>query len=111
MTKKLDHRKLSANTSEEIIKLDIPDLPEDQCLMQWQIPTTQSYEWIDYAQASQLERKGIAVDSGISSDEGGGIVSHKNLSITRPIDNIDKLWEQTLQYKLSEYTNWDMKKK
>lgn len=30
------------------LSLDIPDLPEDVSLFKWQIPATESYDWIDY---------------------------------------------------------------
>ena len=30
------------------LSLDIPDLPDDVSLFKWQIPATESYDWIDY---------------------------------------------------------------
>lgn len=92
-------------------------MPEDQHQMKWQIPSTQSYEWIDYAQTAHKItlplpiQGGMVVDSGISSDEGGVILSHKSYSNTRFIHNLNNLWERILQYELSEYIDWDMKKK
>lgn len=133
ISKRLDHyeknldldgkKPKSASTAEEIIKLDIPDLPEDSGLMQWQIPGSQTYEWINYAQVAQnlivpMSRisasthvHAIAVDSGISSDEGGGAASNKCSPTSRPIAaGNDDVWELTLRYQLSNYTDWDMKK-
>jgi hypothetical protein len=128
ISKRITHHEKSLNLkdrnqpTEQLIKLDIPDLPDDSAFMLWQIPSSQSYEWIDYAQVAQktqylvpgsTSNKPIAADSGISSDEGphSDKCSPRVFTAIPTNQNSDDVWEVILQYRLSDYCDWDMMKK
>ena len=41
------------------LSLDIPDLPDDVNLFKWQIPATESYDWVDYKSSRLNELKNM----------------------------------------------------
>lgn len=106
-------RSSSTATNAVDLELDIPDLPDDCRLMRWQIPNTESYEWIDY-KALLTERRGETkkkkkkndgpLDSGIVSDEGAADA----VALEKTSMSAVSVWDLALDYELSDYVDWDM---
>ena len=106
--------------------LDIPNLPEDIDFLKWQIPTSKNYEWlgsrlmlqeVDFKQmapAESFQDMSILLKNVLGYDEGFySTKSSPNLSLVNIETNsiTDQAWENVLKLKMSDFIDWDMRKK
>lgn len=84
--------------------LDIPDLPSDKTFLKWQIPKTKTYEWIDYTDTDPETELGHQDEGFYSNKCSPYIAKDKNNK-----DNSEEIWEKLVDFKYSNYIDWDMK--
>lgn len=89
------------------IHLDIPDLPNDVNLLNWQIPQTSSYEWIDYHNLMVKSKETINnnVDEGFCSIK----CSPTSQKTSDDEKNESNIWEKALNLSISDYVDWEMR--
>lgn len=109
-------RKVPSKSKNEIegVNLELPDLPSDTAHLKWQVPTSKEYEWINYAREfdktslnytpikQEADKK--RVDAKQTEDEGFHSIK------SSPSSRDDRLWDQIINYSLSDYIDWDMRK-
>ena len=100
--------------------LDIPNLPENASLVHWQIPTSSSYEWIDY---NNLMVKYVACGENTNEDkdEESGFCTDKSSPLSTSDDSssldshddeahlIEAAWKDAMKFEISDYSNWEMR--
>jgi len=101
----------SEDPGEINIHLEIPDLPKDINLFKWQIPSSASYEWIDYKKILSKPYKALKKTSvaGLSDDEG----FHSSFDVSRSDclseQREENIWDMANKYKISDYVDWQMR--
>ena len=98
------------------LNLDIPDLPDDVNYLQWQVPTANSFEWINYTNLMEAPTKKsnsaktpTKKTSNLVGTDDEGFCSVKSSPLSIKLENND-LWDSILDYSISEYIDWDMRK-
>ena len=111
-----------SNDNFDEIRLDIPELPSDVSLLNWQIPHSTSYEWIDY-HALMLNNKSRSnsncVDEGFcsskcspgSTNAAAATATASHDELTASPSNCDHVWNKALNLKISDYIDWEMRDK
>jgi hypothetical protein len=76
-----------------------------------QVPGTSSYEWVDYASAKPIAiRKKQSHKKGSHTDDEG-FCSVKSSPVSDRLDSKEKeLWDTILDFSISDYVDWDMRK-
>lgn len=89
------------------LNLDIPDLPQDTNFLKWQIPNTKSYEWIKFSDLKDQEedKDNDQADEGFYSTK----CSPYQIRDQRSRKISEELWQNLVDYKFSDYIDWDMK--
>ncbi len=101
----------SEDPGEINIHLEIPDLPKDINLFKWQIPSSASYEWIDYKKILSKPYKVPNKPSlnTLSEDEG----FHSSFDVSKSDclseDREENIWDMANKYKISDYVDWQMR--
>jgi len=105
-----------SNDRFEEIRLDIPDLPNDVNLLNWQIPCSSSYEWIDYhsLMANTKNRSNSNyLDEGFCSSKCSPVSlssNHGQNTPTRSYQPRDEyVWNKALKLTISDYVDWQMR--
>lgn len=111
-----------SDTSAEAFNLDIPNLPENAELIKWQIPTSASYEWIDYhglmgkaIKSGGRDQEMTKINDIDDKDEGFGTdkSSPESTSLSSNEDDttqfVEMAWNDALKLEISDYSNWDMR--
>ena len=105
------------------LSLDIPDLPDDVSLFKWQIPTTESYDWIDYKSSRFNDLKSITSEFDSKNTVDEGFISNKSSpnsassdrkfpdsASCQNVESENDVWEQSLKnFRTTEYLDWDMR--
>ncbi len=92
------------------IDLDIPDLPEDMKYYELQVPGTESYEWVDYANVKSIRSRKKNNEKGSYTDDEG-FCSVKSSPVSDKLHAKEKeLWDTILDFSISDYIDWDMRK-
>ena len=87
------------------LNLDIPNLPENVEHVNWQVPISEGYEWINYKDL--MEKVSDKKTANYTDDEGFFSVKFSPLSLKDDKENA--LWDQVLDYSISDYLDWDMR--
>lgn len=105
-------------------QLDIPDLPDEPSMVQWQIPKTANFEWIDYhglmlaknrddfdlpeinfPQKENSDVKSSHEDEGFSSPKSSSL----DLVLSDQKETVENPWQSALKLSISEYVDWEMR--
>jgi hypothetical protein len=97
------------------INLDIPDLPDDLALVKWQVPSSPTYEWINYRKELKLDRTNdcrlpeltLASSSLAAPAHDEGFFSNRCSPLSQQKNDV--LWEFAANHSISNYVDWDMK--